>query len=153
MDPSLRTGIRIVDKITRQEDKEYCDPYLVVSGWVGRVEGGLSQLSPTHFPAPPSGRVCGAQGADLRQGEHLCTAVDGGAAPGGVHPLHGGPAEAPGQFKKGLSQPLNLTFHPALFTPQVKDSDLGFFLNADDVIATHFVSVSEISSTTSDSVR
>lgn len=29
-DVSLRTGIRLLDKITRQADKEYCDPYIKI---------------------------------------------------------------------------------------------------------------------------
>jgi hypothetical protein len=30
-DVSLKTGIALIDKITRQADKEYCDPYVKVS--------------------------------------------------------------------------------------------------------------------------
>jgi hypothetical protein len=28
MDPSLKTGINVVDRLTRQIDKELCDPFV-----------------------------------------------------------------------------------------------------------------------------
>lgn len=41
MDPDFRTGIRLLDKATRQHNKALCDPYLVV-----------------RLPAPVVGRTC-----------------------------------------------------------------------------------------------
>lgn len=29
-DPSFKTGVKIIDKLTRQHDKEECDPYMVL---------------------------------------------------------------------------------------------------------------------------
>lgn len=48
-DASFKTGLKIVDKLTRQEAKENCDPYVEV-GFAGR-KAHTSVQSNTYFPS------------------------------------------------------------------------------------------------------
>lgn len=99
-DVSMRTGFKALDKLTKQANKEYCDPYVKVS--FSGVNRKTKVESNTYFP-------------EWMQELHL-------------------PALLPSMCD-------NLML-------QIMDSDLGFFLDSDDVLGTTKLSLGQISHST-----